>query len=221
MVSQFRRKRRRLFVKTKTDNGNGNGNGNGKSKPGNGNGNGKLTALRQRFVDEYIVDLNATQAVIRAGYSRKGAEVQGSYLLSLINIQEAVQKRRLVLQNKVQITQEGIIKRYLMLADYCIDDFFNDDGTMKLFSEIPKEKLYAIGGFKQSKKTLTDKDKVFVTDRIKEFKLPSKRLVLDSLGKHLGMFEADNKQKGFGQGNTIIGRNIQVNLVDDSGTIIS
>lgn len=42
----------------------------------------RLTPRQQRFVDEYLIDLNATQAAIRAGYSEKGATVRGSELLA-------------------------------------------------------------------------------------------------------------------------------------------
>ena len=208
MVSRFIRKRRRLPEKSKQDLKNNesrfskrkrrakasNSNGNSK-KNGNGNGNGqkKLTAKQAKFIDEYLVDLNGTQAAIRAGYSKKTAAVIASQFLIKLNIQAAIAKRREQIRKKVLITQEGVIQRYMMLCDYSIDDFFNDDGTMKNFSEIPKEKLYAIGGFKQSKRTLTKTDEEIITDRIKEFKLPSKRLVLDSLAKHLGMFDPKNQ----------------------------
>lgn len=53
----------------------------------------ELTPKQQRFVDEYIVDLNAKQAAIRAGYSARSAEVQGCRLLSNANVQEAVRER--------------------------------------------------------------------------------------------------------------------------------
>ena len=105
-------------------------------------------------------------------------------------IDKYIQRKLKVISNKAEIDTEWVLKRYKLLADYSIDEFFYDDGTMKPFSEIPKDALYAIGGFKQSKKTITNKDKIIITDRIKEFKLPSKRMVLDSIGKHLGM-EAD------------------------------
>jgi len=170
------------------------GNGKKPNKIKGGNGNGKLTALRLRFIDEYLKDLNATQAVIRAGYSKKGADSKGSQLLGIIKVQEAVQKRRLALQKKVQIDQEGVIKRYLMLVDYNIKDFFNDDCTMKPISEIPKEALYAICGFEADKKIITTKDmKTIEETLIRKFKLPDKKGVLDSLAKHLGMFEKDNQ----------------------------
>ena len=50
----------------------------------------KLTEKQQRFVDEYLIDLNATQAAIRAGYSAKTADVQGSRMLANVKVQQAI-----------------------------------------------------------------------------------------------------------------------------------
>ena len=50
----------------------------------------KLTEKQQRFVDEYLIDLNATQAAIRAGYSAKTADVQGSRMLANCKVQQAI-----------------------------------------------------------------------------------------------------------------------------------
>jgi len=72
----------------------------------NGNGNG---ARRARFVEEYLVDLNATQAAIRAGYSEKTANRQGSRLLSNVDIQEAIAKGKVRLSEQTGITAQYVI----------------------------------------------------------------------------------------------------------------
>ena len=54
----------------------------------------KLSPKQQRFVDEYLIDLNATQAYIRAGYSPKGARTGAARLLAKVHIQEAVAKAK-------------------------------------------------------------------------------------------------------------------------------
>ncbi len=50
----------------------------------------KLTAKQERFVAEYLIDLNATQAAIRAGYAEKGASVEGTRLLANAKVAAAV-----------------------------------------------------------------------------------------------------------------------------------
>ena len=54
----------------------------------------KLTPKQQKFVDEYLIDLNATQAAIRAGYSAKTAGWIGQKLVAKSHISESIRKRR-------------------------------------------------------------------------------------------------------------------------------
>ena len=194
-----------------------NGNGN------NGKKNGKnaltLTPSEKIFADEWLISRNGTQAYkIAYPHVRKddSAAVCASLLLRKLKVAEYIDRRLEKLSATSRLNQEWVLKRYEMLADYCIDDFFNDDGSMKRLSEIPKEKLYAIGGFKQEKQTFTLKDKTLITNRIKDFKLPSKRSVLDSVAKYLKMFDDGKDKSGMNVGTM----NIQVNIVDDDGSVI-
>ncbi len=172
----------------------------------------KLNAQQTRFKNEYLKDFNGTQAAIRAGYAPLNARITASKLLTKSNIQHAIQKRKEKLSLKAEIDQEWLLKRYKMLSDYCMDDFVNNDGTMKSLKNIPKDKLYAIEGFKQSKKIILQNDDELITERIKEFKLPNKRPVLDSIAKYIGgMFEKDTTQQGQ---LAIENLNVQINLND-------
>lgn len=76
----------------------------------------KLTAKQQRFVDEYLIDLNATQAAIRAGYSEKTAEQGAAQLLRNIKVLNAIQERQAQLQEEVQIEQREILQRWVDIA---------------------------------------------------------------------------------------------------------
>ena len=78
--------------------------------------NGELTPKQERFVAEYLIDLNATQAAIRTGYSAKTAEVQGSRLLSNAKIKAAIDAGRQKTAEKLQITREMVLAEYMMLA---------------------------------------------------------------------------------------------------------
>lgn len=75
-----------------------------------------LTAKQQRFVDEYLKDLNATQAAIRAGYSKKTAAVIATENLRKPNIQAIVTKRMDARGQKAAITQEMVLERLWMIA---------------------------------------------------------------------------------------------------------
>lgn len=69
----------------------------------------KLTPRQARFVDEYLIDLNGTQAAMRAGYSSHGANVTGSQLLANPSVRSCVTQRQRELATKMEITREGII----------------------------------------------------------------------------------------------------------------
>ncbi len=72
-----------------------------------------LTPKQQRFVEEYLIDLNATQAAIRAGYSEKTAQEQSSRLLSNVMVQEAVQKAKNKLSERTELTVEMVVQGLL------------------------------------------------------------------------------------------------------------
>ena len=69
-----------------------------------------LTPKQARFVAEYLVDLNATQGAIRAGYSAKTAEVQGSRLLGNVKVREAVEAGMKARSKRTEITQDEVIQ---------------------------------------------------------------------------------------------------------------
>src|SRR5215469_13597354 len=68
-----------------------------------------MTPKQARFIDEYLVDLNATQAAIRAGYSAKTAEVQGCRLLRNAQIASEIRRRQQERAKEVGVTQEFVI----------------------------------------------------------------------------------------------------------------
>ena len=69
----------------------------------------KLTEKQKRFIDEYLIDLNATQAATRAGYSAKTAYSMGQRLLKNVEIQKAVADRQNDLSERTEITQDQIV----------------------------------------------------------------------------------------------------------------
>ena len=74
---------------------------------------GTLNEKQQRFIDEYLVDLNATQAAIRAGYSPSTARQQGSRLLTHADIQTAVTERQEQRAERVQVSQDYVLESIL------------------------------------------------------------------------------------------------------------
>lgn len=69
----------------------------------------KLNDRQKRFADEYLIDLNATQAAIRAGYSKKTANEQAARLLANVSLQEYVQFRAKQREKRTEITQDRVL----------------------------------------------------------------------------------------------------------------
>lgn len=80
-------------------------------------GKRELTAKQQRFVEEYLVDSNATQAAIRAGYSEKCAEVQGCRLLRYAQVATALRAAKRKISERIQYTIEDHMRELEELHD--------------------------------------------------------------------------------------------------------
>jgi len=82
----------------------------------------KLTPKQSRFIEEYLVDLNATQAAIRAGYSEKTAKSIGQENLTKPYIEAAIEKARADLSERTEITQEFVIDSFMEIYLRCMQE---------------------------------------------------------------------------------------------------
>lgn len=80
----------------------------------------KLTDRQERFIDEYLIDLNGTQAAIRAGYSERTANEQAARLLAKVSIQRAIAEAMKKRQVRTQITQDDVIRDLCEVRDICL-----------------------------------------------------------------------------------------------------
>jgi len=96
-----------------------------------------MNARERLFVVEYLKDLNATQAAIRAGYSEKTARQQGTRLLSKAVIAEAIATGVAKRSERVKLDADFLLQRLAdeLFAD--IADIYNDDGSLKPIREWP------------------------------------------------------------------------------------
>lgn len=84
-----------------------------------------LTPKQKKFIEEYLVDLNATQAAIRAGYSPKTARASAARNMKDVNIQAALQKARERQKARTEITADMVLKELLAIATDRADDMTN------------------------------------------------------------------------------------------------
>jgi phage terminase small subunit len=82
----------------------------------------ELTDKQKRFCDEYLIDLNATQAAMRAGYSEKTANEQGARLLANVSVQEYVQAKQKRLEKKTEISQEYVLVGFKKVFERCMQE---------------------------------------------------------------------------------------------------
>ena len=144
-----------------------------------------LNARQRRFVDEYLSDLNATQAAIRAGYSERTANEQGARLLAKASIQNEVKKRMGDREKRTEITQDMVLQELAKLAFLDIRKAFDPDGVLKAVHELDDDTAAAVAGLDVIEISSED-DK---SCRLKKVKLSDKRAALELIGRHLGMFK--------------------------------
>lgn len=142
----------------------------------------KLTNKQQRFVDEYLIDLNATQAAIRAGYSVATAREIGSENLSKPDIQEAVAKEMAERSKRIGINQDRVVQELARMAFVKITDIADRNGLIK--ESATEDDLACIESIKV-KRSKTDNGSL---SEEREVKIASKVKALELLGKHLGMW---------------------------------
>lgn len=134
---------------------------------------GELTQKQRRFCEEYLIDLNATQAAIRSGYSENTAQAIGSENLTKPLIVAFIKQKQEELSEKTSITTEWVIKRLKEISDRCM-------------TAVPVM-------FREGKNLVQATDEN--GEGVWEFDSSGANRSTELLGKHVGVFEKDNKQK--------------------------
>lgn len=149
-----------------------------------------MTPKEQKFCDEYLIDLNASAAAVRAGYSERASKEIASRLLTKANIKERIAELMLEQQERTKVTADMVIKELAALGFWSINDFIDTDNTIRDISMLDKELTKPIIGLKV-KETTFGEDGLSKTT---ELKFADKKGALVDLGRHLGIFEKDNEQ---------------------------
>ena len=153
---------------------------------------------QQTFVSEYVKDQNGTQAAIRAGYSAKTANVQGSRLLANVNVRSHIDARlkevREIVTAETGITLASVVSKIHDLAFFDIRSVLAADGTLSPPSEWPDATAAAIAGIEVFEEFSGVGDNRTLIGHTKKVKLIERTKSLDMLMKHLGGYEKDNAQ---------------------------
>lgn len=144
----------------------------------------KLNAKQRRFVEEYLIDLNATQAAIRAGYKRSEyTDTNAAKLLDNTSIAEAIDKAMAERSKRTGISQDRVLEEIAKLAFVNAADVIDMD-SVTVLPDVAREDLACIKSVKVKR---TTKGKNVIEER--EVQFYDKKASLELLGRHLGMFK--------------------------------
>ena len=152
----------------------------------------KLTDKQKEFVRQYLVDLNATQAAVRAGYSVKTAYRQGADLLQKTSIREAIEKAQAKRARRVEVTQDYVLSNLVEVVERSMQ-----------------------------RAPVTDRKGEQVTDEegraVWTFDAKNANRALELLGKHLGIFTDKIRAEVSGPDGGPVASEIVVRFVEPDG----
>lgn len=142
----------------------------------------KLTPKQARFVEEYLIDLNGTQAAIRAGYAERSAGMTASRLITNDNIVAAIQKAKDKRSRRIEITQDRVLLELAKLAFSDLREFTGWGPTGIQLKDSDELEEHAAACVQEVSLTTTN------SGYNMKFKLHDKCPAIKMLGQHLGMF---------------------------------
>ena len=160
-----------------------------------------LNPRQARFVEEYLIDLNATQAAIRAGYSARTANEQGSRLLANASVADAVARAKAERSARIGLTADRVLEELAAVAFARMPDYA-DWGSGRQMGLKPSDGLTdqqaaAVAQVVETEKYIKSLGKgEELMSRERSIKLHDKLGSLKLLGQHIGMFTEKHELTG-------------------------
>ena len=150
----------------------------------------ELTPRQSRFVDEYLLEPNATQAAIKAGYSKNGASAAAARLLANVKVQQVLQERMDDRSQRTQVDADYVLHRLHCIDQLDILDILDDAGNVRPVREWPKAWRQSITAADLHEMQTGD-----VMTVVRKIKWPDKLKTLELIGKHVSVkaFEAEKE----------------------------
>ena len=146
-----------------------------------------LTSKQQAFVIEYLVDLNATQAAIRAGYSKRGAKDQAWQLMQRPDVSAAIKAAMQARNKRTQVDADYVLQRLVEIDQLDVLDILEDDMSFKPLSKWPKAWRQYLVGFDIAEMFEGVGEDRSMVGLMKKIKWPDKVKNLELLGKHVNV----------------------------------
>jgi phage terminase small subunit len=148
-----------------------------------------LNDKQKRFALEYLKDLNATQAAIRAGYSKKTAYAQGQRLLKHVEVKEVAQHKGRAAFEKLDISVDRVLNEIARLAFLDPRKFYDEAGNLKAITELDDDTAAALAGMEvEEAYEHFGKGQAKPTGLLKKIKFADKSKNLEMLGRYHKLF---------------------------------
>ncbi|HGJ5854416.1 terminase small subunit [Arsenophonus nasoniae] len=141
-----------------------------------------LTNKQEAFCREYLIDLNATQAAIRAGYSEKTAKDIACQNLAKLNIQKRIQTLMEERKNRIEVNADYVLKRLVEIDQMDVLDILTDSGDLRPIKDWPKVWRTTLSGLDIAAIRVDGAEAL-----LKKIKWPDKVKNLELLGKHVSV----------------------------------
>ena len=161
-----------------------------------------MTPKQEAFVREYLIDLNATQAAIRAGYSEKTANEQGSRLLADVSVRSAIEAAKAARSERTEISADWVLRTLAEEKTADLADLYDEHGTMKPIKDWPLafrrgvvvgvETVEEFVGVGEDRKPIQIR-KIKMTDRTKHIELIGKHVRVQAFRDNVGISDPNGK----------------------------
>ncbi|HHG4778633.1 TPA: terminase small subunit [Pseudomonas aeruginosa] len=145
-----------------------------------------LTKKQRLFVDEYLIDLNATQAAIRAGYSTRRAAEIGYQLLQRPEVAQAIQAAMAERSRRTEVEADYVIRRLREIDEMDVLDILEDDGSFRSIRDWPKAWRQFLSGIEIAELFEGRGDDRRIAGVLRKVKWPDKLRNLELLSRHVG-----------------------------------
>ncbi|MBX5757881.1 terminase small subunit [Pseudomonas aeruginosa] len=145
-----------------------------------------LTKKQRLFVDEYLIDLNATQAAIRAGYSTRRATEIGYQLLQRPEVAQAIQAAMAERSKRTEVEADYVIRRLREIDEMDVFDILEDDGSFRSIRDWPKAWRQFLSGIEIAELFEGRGDDRRIAGVLRKVKWPDKLRNLELLSRHVG-----------------------------------
>lgn len=154
-----------------------------------------LTPLQEQFCREYLIDLNASKAAERAGYTQKSSQA-GYETLKRRNVQKRIQELMDERSKRTEITADRVLCELARVAFLDLSEAYDDNGNLLNIKAMPEDVRRAISGIKVFDEFDGTGNERFKIGEVREVKTNDKIKALQAIGQHLKMFTQKHEHSG-------------------------